>query len=101
MNDLPIPRKACRIKKKSKKDYGLFWEQWHQQDLEAMVKRDRNHPSIFVWSIGNEIREQFDSTGTSIAKELAQLVRKWDNTRPIISALTENEPNKNFIYQAQ
>ncbi len=88
-------------KKKSKKDYGLFWEQWHQQDLEAMVKRDRNHPSIFVWSIGNEIREQFDSTGTTIAKELAQIVKKWDNTRPVISALTENEPNKNFIYQSK
>ncbi len=47
-------------KKKNKFDYNIDWDQWHKQDLEDQVKRDRNHPSVIIWSIGNEIREQFD-----------------------------------------
>lgn len=87
-------------KRKSKKDYSSDWTAWHQKDLEDFIKRDRNHPSIFMWSIGNEIREQFDSTGITITKELAQIVKKLDNTRLVTSALTENVPDKNFIFQS-
>ncbi len=47
-------------KKKNKFDYFSDFEEWHKRDLEDMVLRDRNHPSVFMWSIGNEIREQFD-----------------------------------------
>lgn len=88
-------------KKKSNKDYSIFWDSEHRHDLEDLVKRDRNHPSIILWSIGNEIREQFDSTGTTIAKELVQMVKNLDTTRPVTSALTENIPEKNFIYQSK
>ncbi|WP_347838436.1 beta-galactosidase GalB [uncultured Draconibacterium sp.] len=88
-------------KKKNKYDYHLHWDEWHKRDLEAMVLRDRNHPSIFAWSVGNEIREQFDSTGTSIAKELVAIVKSLDTTRPVTCALTEQDPAKNFIYQSK
>ncbi|MBF4517786.1 DUF4982 domain-containing protein [Flavobacterium sp. ANB] len=87
-------------KKKVTNDYHKDWDAWHKQDLEDFIKRDRNHPSVIMWSIGNEIREQFDSTGTSITKELAQIVKSLDTTRPVTSALTENIPEKNFIYQS-
>jgi len=87
-------------KKKNKFDYGSDFTEWHRKDLEDLVKRDRNHPSVFMWSIGNEIREQFDSSGTSIAKELVQIVKNIDSTRPVTCALTENNPEKNFIYQS-
>ncbi len=88
-------------KKKNKFDYAQEFRQWHERDLADMVIRDRNHPSVIMWSIGNEIREQFDSSGTWIATELATIVRRYDTTRPVTSALTENLPEKNFIYQSK
>ncbi|RXG32187.1 sugar-binding domain-containing protein [Leeuwenhoekiella marinoflava] len=87
-------------KKKVAADYHTDWADWYKKDLQDLVKRDRNHPSVFMWSIGNEIREQFDSTGIAITKELVGLVKELDKTRPVTCALTENIPEKNFIYQS-
>ena len=87
-------------KKKNKFDYHLDFDTWGEKDLSAMVLRDRNHPSVFMWSIGNEIREQFDSTGISITRKLVSDIKKLDPTRPVTSAMTENDPAKNFIYQS-
>ena len=73
---------------KTKYDYHLDWDEWHKRDLEDMVLRDRNHPSIIIWSIGNEVVEQWNNnpTGGTIAKELGAIVRNLDPTRPITSA---------------
>jgi beta-galactosidase len=87
-------------KRKNRFDYNLYFDAWHARDIQAMVLRDRNHPSVFMWSIGNEIREQFDSTGTTIAKRLVDLIKAIDTTRPVTCALTENFAEKNFIWKS-
>ena len=84
---------------KTKYDYHLDWDQWHKRDLEDLVLRDRNHPSVILWSIGNEIIEQWDSTGIPIARELAGIVKNLDTTRPITSACNGVSPN-NFIIRS-
>ncbi len=73
---------------KTKYDYHLDWDEWHKRDLEDMVLRDRNHPSVFIWSIGNEVIEQWNSNplGGTISRELVGIVRNLDRTRPITSA---------------
>ena len=88
---------------KNKYDYHLYWGEWHKKDLADQVLRDRNHPSVFIWSIGNEIPEQWgnhgkDTSGRSIARELAVIVRSLDTTRPITSALNNPYPEGNEIY---
>ncbi len=88
-------------KKKNKYDYAANFKEWHVRDLQDMILRDRNHPSVFMWSIGNEIREQFDSSGIAIARELAGIIHLLDTTRPITSALTELNPSTNFIFQSK
>lgn len=86
-------------KKKNKYDYHQYFDEWAVKDAQAMVLRDRNHPSVFLWSIGNEQREQFDSTGTIIVKKLVAAIKSVDTTRPVTTALTETFAEKNFITQ--
>ena len=90
---------------KNKYDYHLFWDEWHKKDLQDMVLRDRNHPSVIMWSIGNEINEGWDTKdstdknpGFVIAKELGEIIHSLDTTRPITSALNNPSPN-NPIYK--
>lgn len=84
-------------KQKTPFDYHLDWDEWHKRDLQDMILRDRNHPSVMIWSIGNEIGEQWDSTGIQIATELAGYVKELDSTRPITSACNETRPINNII----
>ena len=75
-------------KEKTRFDYHLDWDEWHRRDLEDMVLRDRNHPSIFIWSIGNEIAEQWgpNPEAGKIGAELSAIVHSLDKTRPVTSA---------------
>ncbi|WP_091394624.1 glycoside hydrolase family 2 TIM barrel-domain containing protein [Arachidicoccus rhizosphaerae] len=84
-------------KKKTKFDYSRDFKAWHRKDLEDQIKRDRRHTSIICWSIGNEIREQFDTSGIRLTRELVALVKALDTTRPVLSAMTETHPDKNNI----
>jgi beta-galactosidase len=72
---------------KNPEDYHLFFKDWWQRDLDAMLLRDRNHPSVIFWSIGNEIAERADPAGVEIAKQLSDRVRQLDPTRPITMAV--------------
>ena len=80
-------------KSKVEYDYSVYWEDWHERDLRDFIKRDRNHPSVVMWSIRNEILEQWgDPAGTEIARELAEIVRSLDTTRAITDGM--NPPNE-------
>ncbi|MDR1672733.1 MAG: DUF4982 domain-containing protein [Bacteroidales bacterium] len=66
---------------KREHSYKLYFEEWHERDLLAMVRRDRNHPSIVMWSIGNEIPDQSTQRGPELARKLIDLCHREDPTR--------------------
>ncbi len=69
-------------------DYSLHFDEWWEKDVNAMVKRDINHPSIIMWSTGNEVIERTEPQAVSTAKMLSDAVKKIDTSRPITSAMT-------------
>ena len=74
---------------KNKHDYSVYFDKWSKRDLETMVLRDRNHPSIFMWSIGNEVVERNKPEAVVTAKMLAGIVKGIDKTRPVTSAIVK------------
>jgi beta-galactosidase len=66
--------------------YGRFFDDWSEPDMVAMIRRDRNHPSIVMWSIGNEIPEQSSKNGGEMAKRLSEIAHREDPSRPTVSA---------------
>ena len=78
-------------------DYHLYFKQWHKRDLVDQVLRDRNHPSVIIWSIGNEIPQQGDTSALRIAPELAAIVHSLDTTRPLTTANDRPDTSNKII----
>ena len=95
-------------KKKTAHDYARYFDEWHERDLRDFVMRDRNHPSVFMWSIGNEILEQWpDADAGSLSAEDANLIlnkghelgsaRGLDSTRPVTAGCNEPSVNNHVL----
>lgn len=90
------------MKPKRPNDYSNYFEEWHMKDVRAMVYRDRNHPSVVMWSIGNEIPERADPDGIAIGKMLVRTIKAVDDTRPVTQAVCAfwDQPGKGWDYSA-
>ena len=115
-------------RKKTQNDYARFFDEWHERDLTDLVLRDRNHPSVLMWSIGNEVLEQWSDAqadtltleqanlilnaghdASTLAKEgelsvnslltmhLAEIVKRYDTSRPITAGCNEANPNNHLF----
>lgn len=77
-------------KPKTPFDYGNYFNEWCERDVESWVKKDRNHPSLFMWSIGNEIHDTHIGNGLAIVKRLSKAVRKFDPKSNAIITMASN-----------
>ncbi|HTY88255.1 MAG TPA: beta-galactosidase GalB [Candidatus Acidoferrum sp.] len=81
------------VRQKTPLDFHLIFPDWHEPDLRAQIRRDRNCPSVILWSIGNEVGEQYTGiNGAALAKQLGDMVRDEDPTRPTTTAMNWAQP---------
>ena len=76
---------------KCKNGYAKFFKEWSDRDMTNLVKHHRNHPSIIMWSIGNEIPEQWSKEGMEIAKHLQDICHQYDPSRPVTQGMDRAE----------
>jgi beta-galactosidase len=85
----------CWRRGKKKNDYHLLFDDWHEKDWRAQLRRDRNHPSIILWSTGNEIGEQRTRDGWMVSEELRRIAHEEDPTRPSGAGCNQTEAGYN------
>lgn len=73
-------------------DYNKIFNAWHAEDLKALVRRDRNHPSVILWSIGNEVPDQ---NNPYLSESLRTIVKSVDNTRPVTAGCDRDQSGTN------
>jgi beta-galactosidase len=87
----------CWLRGKTPNDYSRLFADWHEQDARMLARRDRNHPSVIMWSIGNEVGEQGQGeAGAAVAKELSDIMREEDPTRPTTAAMNSARAESPF-----
>lgn len=75
---------------KTENDYHREYVQWHERDLSDFVKRDRNHPCVIMWSIGNEVAEQSSANGAEYVRDLKEIVHRFDS-RPVTAGFSRSD----------
>ncbi|MCD7775819.1 MAG: DUF4982 domain-containing protein [Firmicutes bacterium] len=75
---------------KTSHDYAEFFKEWHERDVKSWVTRDRNHPCVIMWSVGNEIGDTTNERGSEVTRELAELVRRYDRRKNAYTTIASN-----------
>ncbi|MBX6380717.1 MAG: DUF4982 domain-containing protein [Thermoflavifilum aggregans] len=81
-------------------DYHLYFDRWWKKDLQSMIDRDYNHPSVIIWSIGNEIPDMDSPRVAAMARKLADEVHRLDSTRPVTAAVNRVNEQKDPFFSA-